>query len=500
MKTQNYSIKEIILRKIICLGILSFVLGFSLIIEYSSISARETNENEYGNNEKNEYGDKGNVYGHTPFKSTLALTMNLYKGDTTYIGIRYISEDKFTAASSNPEVAAIDRDGKITALKCGKTDIIVTVTSQKRIKTLLLHVNVRISSYAKTASHGTPAKRKEGSGTRIIVHREVSSGASFKIRAKSEEEAEVSYSSSDTKVAEVSSEGVVTAKSLGKCVIKAKIENEVNAGSYSIVLYVKEPPKLEISNEEADDYFKDSAMAGNSIGVGLAMYCQRQYDGFLGNTVHLSKGCYSFMNDAAPITETSLHPIYNGQKYRVKDILNAMKIKKVFLSFGMNDLNIYGVSGSADEYKKFIKEIRKANPGIKVYIVSMTPVRKPSGSLENGNISTFNSLMKEYAEKTGDVYYIDIYSDLIDGTGNLKSEYCSDGFCHLTWSAYEKWAYDLKKFARQQIIKETKAGDAVAAALESHSYEDYKKAEELVDSLDKGALKKEYRGKLKGIF
>ena len=179
--------------------------------------------------------------------------------------------------------------------------------------------------------------------------------------------------------------------------------------------------------------------------------------------------------------------------------MRVMGAQKAFLSFGMNDLNIYGVQGTANVYQQFVRELQNNNKGLKVYIVSQTPVRRTSGRLENGSIREFNCLMEAYAQKTKDVYFIDIFPSFLDSVGLLASQYCSDGFCHLTNAGYAVWTGRLKQFAGQQIAKEVQAEDALMTVKESRLKQDYQAAKKAVEKLDLGELRTKYLGELKRV-
>lgn len=54
----------------------------------------------------------------------------------------------------------------------------------------------------------------------------------------------------------------------------------------------------------------------------------------------------------------------------------------------------------------------------------------------------YNTILQEMAEENG-WGYIDLCTPISDGAGNLKREYCSDGYVHLTKAACTVWEEDL---------------------------------------------------------
>ncbi len=463
-------------------------------------------ENQTGQPEKDGETQSGREDAETepeekPYITRLSLGLLLYKGDITSVGIRYFNGDVYHVASSDPSVAKVSKKGRIKALKCGKADVTAVLEHDGRRDELVLHVHVKESSYAETSPHGEGAEKAgRASQAGLKAYRELAPGSTLKLKVSEKPaDSEIVFQSSDASVAEADSRGAVTAKKQGACTIRISLNDGKNKAVYRVRLYVKKPQKLTVTNEQKDAFFYGSVMVGNSLGVGLASYCQQQYAGFLGNARHFSSGSFSLMNDKRPISAASLHPTYNGVKYRVRDALRVMGAKKAFISFGMNDLNIYGVQGTADVYQQFIRELQQNNKGLEVYIVSQTPVRRASGRLENGCIREFNRLMAAYAKKSEEVYFIDIFPAFLDSAGLLALQYCSDGFCHLTSAGYSVWTDQMKQFAGQQTAKEIRARDALATVKESRLKQDYQTAKKIVKKLDYGKLRTKYLRELKKV-
>ena len=117
------------------------------------------------------------------------------------------TEDKLTFTSSNKKVAAVSKDGTITAKKAGKANITVKAGKKK------VTVKVTVQAPAPTGINGVPATKT------------LKKGKSFTIKPKlipSGAEAKITYSSSNKKVATVNAKGKVTAKGKGTAVITVK--------------------------------------------------------------------------------------------------------------------------------------------------------------------------------------------------------------------------------------------------------------------------------------
>ena len=137
-------------------------------------------------------------------------TVKLQKGQKQKINA-YIqpltTEDKLTFISSNKKVAAVSKDGTITAKKAGKANITVKAGKKK------VTVKVTVQAPAPTGINGVPATKA------------LKKGKSFTIKPKlipSGAEAKITYSSSNKKVATVNAKGKVTAKGKGTAVITVK--------------------------------------------------------------------------------------------------------------------------------------------------------------------------------------------------------------------------------------------------------------------------------------
>ncbi len=114
---------------------------------------------------------------------------------------------------------------------------------------------------------------------------------------------------------------------------------------------------------------------------------------------------------------------------------------KVFLMIGTNQLEFQTEEEIFNSIIEIVEEIKKNRSFASVYIESIYPINKEvknsfSVGKSKERIRNINSKLKEYST-THNVYYIDVYSSLIDDKDNLKEEYTVDGL-HLTDQAYEK--------------------------------------------------------------
>ncbi len=208
----------------------------------------------------------------------------------------------------------------------------------------------------------------------------------------------------------------------------------------------------EITEEEIDAYFDNSVMVGDSIMLGFRNYAMRRQNTWLSRLQFLAAGSYSTSHALEPVTQNSLHPIYAGQKRQIWESIALMGAKKVFLLFGMNDLNISGIEGTCENYKAIAANIKALSPEAEIHLISMTYVLrgKAKKRLNNDNIRVFNETLRKLAADNG-WGYVDLAPHLADEGGDLAALYCSDYFVHQTPEAYDVWCGVLREYAREQL-------------------------------------------------
>ena len=134
---------------------------------------------------------------------------------------------------------------------------------------------------------------------------------------------------------------------------------------------------------------------------------------------------------------------------KTTDILNDMKTRvyqynptKVFLLIGTNDLNSTDediVDVTFDNIKEIISEIKENRSDATIYVESVYPVNSVIENnvvtnRTNKKVKELNKKLSNYCDKES-CEYINLYDDLIDEEGNLKTEYTEDGL-HLNSLGY----------------------------------------------------------------
>lgn len=172
-------------------------------------------------------------------------------------------------------------------------------------------------------------------------------------------------------------------------------------------------------------WFDDAVFVGDSVTLKLSYYAE---GGDLGEAKFLCAGSLGYTNALWDIdAEDNVHPVYEGEKYTVDEGCKVINPKKIFVMLGMNDIGLYGVDEAADNMIKLTDKITANCPDAVLYIESVTPMVAGNslGDLNNENIRAFDEKLKTICAEKG-YKYLDVYSAVDDGNGNLVYEYCGD--------------------------------------------------------------------------
>ena len=131
---------------------------------------------------------------------------------------------------------------------------------------------------------------------------------------------------------------------------------------------------------------------------------------------------------------------------KTTDILSNMKERvyqynptKVFLLIGTNDLDSSDVDTTFNNIKKIINEIKENRREASIYVESVYPVNSliennAVNNRDNEKIRELNKKLFNYCDD-GNCTYINLFKELKDEDGNLKSNYTEDGL-HLNSLGY----------------------------------------------------------------
>ena len=185
--------------------------------------------------------------------------------------------------------------------------------------------------------------------------------------------------------------------------------------------------KIIFSNCRAFDNIKDKIVM---LGDSITDFCE--YNEFF-------PGIHIFNRGIAGDTIT-------GIKLRFKDI-SKLNPSKLFLLIGINNFSLcFSLEQTKVFYKEMLQEIRKQKPYMRLFLISVLPVKNNANIHipNNDNIIALNKYIKQISSCYG-AEFIDVYNDFIDNTGQMIKSYAVDGI-HLNNKGYEVFCNKLKPY------------------------------------------------------
>ena len=203
-------------------------------------------------------------------------------------------------------------------------------------------------------------------------------------------------------------------------------------------------------------YFNRSVFIGDSIMVGYHNHLAYLKDANLSGAQFLAKVSYSAVHANNEVDK--LHPLYMGISQPVWNSIYMMNADRVFIMFGTNDLVSFSPEQTVERMTLLAEKITAKCPWIDINVISMTPVYAGTnkGFLSNPFVSQYDQLMNQRCKERG-WGFVNLYPALTDANGNIRAEYSSDKYVHLTNKAYsEVWDPALQNFALSQIGERTR--------------------------------------------
>jgi len=274
---------------------------------------------------------------------------------------------------------------------------------------------------------------------------------------------EITYVSDNPAVATFEN-GVVTAVSSGETVVHAQhggkqvsctvicnlrffgepsaepTDPDDNGGPYGVD--PRDPVMAPPAQAKVDSaFFDDAVFIGDSVTLKLSYYAASS--GKLGKAQFLTRGSYS----ASHAVEDTMLLTYQGQDLSIADAVSATGATKVFLMLGMNDIGLYGIDKTIENWGVIVERIQTKCPNVTIYVQSMTPIWTGGevGDLTNANMDVYNEELKAFAENAG-LDFIDVAPYMKDSTGGMATRYCSDNFVHVTDIGAAAWIRVLKAY------------------------------------------------------
>jgi lysophospholipase L1-like esterase len=126
------------------------------------------------------------------------------------------------------------------------------------------------------------------------------------------------------------------------------------------------------------------------------------------------------------------------QVFYVDRLVLPYKPSQIVFYAGDNDLaGKKPAEQVAADYKAFVEKVRKALPDVKIHFLAIKPSPSRAALWDEGQKA--NRLVREYAEKTPGLSYIDVAAPMLGPDGKPKPEIFLADKLHLNRQGYELW-------------------------------------------------------------
>ncbi len=175
-------------------------------------------------------------------------------------------------------------------------------------------------------------------------------------------------------------------------------------------------------------YAEKITIVGDSIAYGFNAY------GYISDEQNLAQGSVAIRN----IHDFSF--TYDGVEMDILDALKEAQPTYIYMSMGMNDVNMTTAEEYGDAYKEAITSIQEICPDSNLIIAGITPIAADCDFTDNAEIRNFNDVLKAVVTNfdSPNIVYFDTYSVIADPeTKSMRLE-CSGGDgIHLSGQSYE---------------------------------------------------------------
>lgn len=191
----------------------------------------------------------------------------------------------------------------------------------------------------------------------------------------------------------------------------------------------------------SDFYQARLAIAGDSIAYGFNAY------GYIPNERNIATESVSMWNLDYFTFSTGMGLV---------DTVAYVSPAILYMSMGMNDVNMSTPEEYVERYKSTIYEIRNRVPDIHIVVAGITPVTSYSGFVSNETIRNFNTALENMVSEmsSNHVYYFDAYSVVADpNTLELRPECTGGDGIHLVSSCYYDFLSNLYNMLDETSVK-----------------------------------------------
>lgn len=173
-------------------------------------------------------------------------------------------------------------------------------------------------------------------------------------------------------------------------------------------------------------YQERLAVTGDSLALGFNVY------GFIPDMHNIAGESVSMWN-----LDYFTFDLGGGEMGMV-DAIDYVHPRLLYMSVGMNDVNLNYPEPYVKRYREVIEELIKRMPDINIVVAAITPVCSYCNVVKNEIIRDYNAALKEMVKDMDlpQVVFFDAYSVICDNELNLKDDYSSGDGMHLYIPCY----------------------------------------------------------------
>lgn len=175
-------------------------------------------------------------------------------------------------------------------------------------------------------------------------------------------------------------------------------------------------------------YAENITVVGDSIAYGFNAY------GYISDEQNLAQGSVAIRN---------IHDFtfsYDGVEMDILEALQEAQPTYIYLSMGMNDVNMITAEEYGSAYQEAITSIQEICPDSNLLVAGITPIAVDCDFTDNAEIRKFNHALEQVVADfdSPNIVYFDAYSVIADPeTEDMRPE-CSGGDgIHLSGQSYE---------------------------------------------------------------
>lgn len=186
-------------------------------------------------------------------------------------------------------------------------------------------------------------------------------------------------------------------------------------------------------------------VAGDSIAYGFCAY------GYIPLEHNIAQGSLAMRN----YTSYGWFNV-NGRQMRCMDAVVTLKPKLLYVSMGMNDINITNAQTYANNYVGFLKQVRAKVPNCIIVAANITPTEARRTDFSVTKIRNCNLLMQNAVKAMNDpnIILFDAYSVVSAGGTYMASGYGAGDGIHLAGHVYQKLLNSLAIVLDQYSVRQ----------------------------------------------